>query len=54
MMRPAGSINASANDMAAYLQFYLNRGAGEGKQMSPPPTSIVWRFLTAPGPPKTV
>jgi CubicO group peptidase (beta-lactamase class C family) len=25
-MRPAGAINASANDMAAYLQFYLNRG----------------------------
>ena len=24
--RPAGSINASAKDMAAYVQFYLNRG----------------------------
>jgi len=24
--RPAGAINASARDMAAYLQFYLNRG----------------------------
>jgi CubicO group peptidase (beta-lactamase class C family) len=27
LLRPAGSINASANDMAAYLQFYVNRGA---------------------------
>jgi CubicO group peptidase (beta-lactamase class C family) len=34
-MRPAGSINASANDMAAYLQFYLNRGAVGGKQIVP-------------------
>ena len=35
IMRPAGSINASANDMAAYLQFYLNRGAAGGKQIVP-------------------
>jgi hypothetical protein len=34
-MRPAGAINASANDMAAYLQFYLNRGAVNGKQVVP-------------------
>ena len=33
--RPAGAINASANDMAAYLQFYLNRGAINGKQILP-------------------
>lgn len=33
LMRPAGSINASANDMAAYLQFYLNRGAVGGRQI---------------------
>lgn len=26
IVRPAGSINASARDMAAYLGFYLNRG----------------------------
>ncbi len=26
MYRPAGSINASAQDMAAYVAFYLNRG----------------------------
>lgn len=26
LYRPAGSINASANDMAAYVLFYLNRG----------------------------
>lgn len=35
LMRPAGSINASANDMAAYVQFYLNRGAVAGKQIVP-------------------
>ncbi len=35
LLRPAGSINASANDMAAYLQFYLNRGAVNGKQIVP-------------------
>jgi CubicO group peptidase (beta-lactamase class C family) len=35
LFRPAGSINASANDMAAYLQFYLNRGAVSGKQIVP-------------------
>jgi len=35
LMRPAGSINASANDMAAYIQFYLNRGAVAGKQIVP-------------------
>jgi CubicO group peptidase (beta-lactamase class C family) len=31
--RAAGSINASAKDMAAYVQFYLNRGAVSGKQI---------------------
>ncbi|HEY3705107.1 MAG TPA: serine hydrolase domain-containing protein [Terracidiphilus sp.] len=31
--RPAGSINASANDMAPYVQFYLNRGAVNGVQL---------------------
>src|SRR5581483_3735311 len=35
LVRPAGSINASANDMAAYVQFYLNRGAVMGKQLVP-------------------
>jgi len=33
--RPAGAINASANDMAAYVQFYLNRGAVNGVQVVP-------------------
>jgi CubicO group peptidase (beta-lactamase class C family) len=33
--RPAGAINASANDMAAYVQFYLNRGAVGGVQVVP-------------------
>jgi len=35
IMRPAGSINASAKDMAAYVQFYLNRGAVNGNQIIP-------------------
>jgi len=35
LMRPAGSINASANDMAAYVHFYLNRGALGGEQIVP-------------------
>jgi len=35
LLRPAGSINASAKDMAAYLQFYLNRGAVGGVQVMP-------------------
>jgi CubicO group peptidase (beta-lactamase class C family) len=33
--RPAGAINASANDMAAYVHFYLNRGAVSGVQVVP-------------------
>ncbi len=35
IFRPAGSINASAKDMAAYVQFYLNRGAVNGTQVMP-------------------
>lgn len=35
LLRPAGAINASANDMAAYVQFYLNRGAVGGMQVVP-------------------
>jgi CubicO group peptidase (beta-lactamase class C family) len=35
LMRPAGAINASAKDMAAYVQFYLKRGAVNGKQLVP-------------------
>jgi CubicO group peptidase (beta-lactamase class C family) len=35
MYRPAGSINASAKDMAAYVQFYLNRGTVNGVQVIP-------------------
>jgi CubicO group peptidase (beta-lactamase class C family) len=35
LYRPAGSINASAKDMAAYVQFYLNRGAVNGVQVVP-------------------
>ena len=37
IMRPAGAINASANDMAAYLMFYLNRGTANGLQVVPSP-----------------
>jgi CubicO group peptidase (beta-lactamase class C family) len=33
--RPAGSINTSANDMASYVQFYLNRGMANGAQVIP-------------------
>jgi CubicO group peptidase (beta-lactamase class C family) len=35
LYRPAGSINASANDMAAYVLFYLNRGTVNGTQVMP-------------------
>ncbi|MBV8478615.1 MAG: serine hydrolase, partial [Acidobacteria bacterium] len=35
LLRPSGAINASANDMAAYLLFYLNRGAVSGKRVVP-------------------
>jgi len=35
LFRPPGAINASARDMAAYLLFYLNRGAVGGKQIVP-------------------
>lgn len=35
LLRPAGSINASALDMAHYVQFYLNRGMVDGKQVLP-------------------
>jgi CubicO group peptidase (beta-lactamase class C family) len=35
LLRPAGSINASAKDMAAYVQFYLNRGTVSGNPIVP-------------------
>jgi len=35
LYRPAGAINASAVDMAAYVQFYLNRGTVNGKEVMP-------------------
>src|ERR1035437_2124735 len=35
LLRPAGAINASAKDMAAYVGFYLNRGAVGGTQVVP-------------------
>lgn len=35
LLRPAGAINASGKDMAAYVQFYLNRGAVGGVQVMP-------------------
>jgi len=36
IMRPSGSINASAQDMAKFLGFYLNRGAVGGRQLVSP------------------
>jgi CubicO group peptidase (beta-lactamase class C family) len=35
IVRPSGAINASARDMAAYVQFYLNRGGVNGVQVTP-------------------
>ncbi|MGB8259346.1 MAG: serine hydrolase [Terracidiphilus sp.] len=35
LLRPAGSINASARDMGAYVQFYLNRGSMAGAAVMP-------------------
>ncbi|MES1195432.1 MAG: serine hydrolase domain-containing protein, partial [Steroidobacter sp.] len=35
LFRPSGAINASAEDMAAYLQFYLNRGKVKDQQIVP-------------------
>ncbi len=35
LYRPIGSINVSANDMANYLLFYLNRGKIHGTQVIP-------------------
>jgi CubicO group peptidase (beta-lactamase class C family) len=35
LYRPVGSINASANSMAAYVLFYLNRGTVNGAQVMP-------------------
>lgn len=32
-MRPAGSVNSSANDMAHYVRMYLRRGELDGKQL---------------------
>lgn len=36
LYRSVGAINASANDMANYLLFYLNRGNLHGTQVMPP------------------
>jgi CubicO group peptidase (beta-lactamase class C family) len=44
LMRPAGSINASAQDMAAYVQFYLNRGMVNGAQVVPAADMSNWRL----------
>jgi CubicO group peptidase (beta-lactamase class C family) len=35
LYRPAGSINASAKDMAAYVAFYLGRGTVNGHEVMP-------------------
>jgi CubicO group peptidase (beta-lactamase class C family) len=36
IMRPAGAINASAREMANFVQFFLNRGSFGGVQLLPP------------------
>lgn len=36
IMRPVGAINASAREMANYVQFFLNRGSIGGVQLLPP------------------
>lgn len=36
LFRPSGAVNASANDMARYLRFYLQRGTLDGVQVMPP------------------
>jgi CubicO group peptidase (beta-lactamase class C family) len=36
LMRPAGSVNASAAEMARYLQLFLGRGTFEGKALVSP------------------
>jgi CubicO group peptidase (beta-lactamase class C family) len=33
LVRPSGAINASAREMANYVQFFLNRGSFEGAQL---------------------
>jgi CubicO group peptidase (beta-lactamase class C family) len=35
-LRPAGATNASAGDMAAFIQFFLSRGEVGGTQVMPP------------------
>ena len=35
LLRPAGAINASANDLANYLRFYLNRGKVKDAEIVP-------------------
>jgi CubicO group peptidase (beta-lactamase class C family) len=35
-VRPSGSINASANDMAKMVEFFVNRGAVDGEQLISP------------------
>ena len=35
LYRPSGAVNASAEDMAAYVQFYLDRGKVNGRQVMP-------------------
>jgi CubicO group peptidase (beta-lactamase class C family) len=54
LLRPSGAISASANDMAAYVRFYLNRGAVNDVQIVPSAISTAWRTQQALGPRKTV
>ncbi len=40
IMRPSGSINSSANDMANFVKFYINRGKVNDKQLISPESLI--------------
>lgn len=52
-MRPSGSVNASAKDMARYLSLYLGRGTarGGGARSSSRARSTVWSRPPPPGAP---
>ena len=50
LMRPSGSINASANDMAKFLQLFLGRGTLDGVQyVSPASLSRMETVMTTDG-----
>lgn len=46
IMRPAGSINASAREMGNYIRFFLNRGAVNGVQIIPVDSIVAMELPT--------